>query len=95
MTAEQIAELRRLDAEATPRPWGYGSGDLVAHNGCYLIDADASVLVAARNALPRLLDEREALLTALNDIASWDLDEAALDELAMIARAAIAKAEAP
>ncbi len=71
LTTEQLDELRRLEAAATPGPWasnrGYEQGDpgvfVCPVAGGYVIacedqgpsEADADLIVAARNALPSLL----------------------------------------
>lgn len=78
LAESEVAELRRLDAEATPGPWdSVQGGDGVEeprHFVCVMratgtaadFDENNSALIAAtRNALPRLLDEREALLCEL------------------------------
>lgn len=65
-----IAELRRLLAEATPGPWHAGVRKLFAgalgreplrEIGSIGADADRDLIVAAINALPALLDEVERL----------------------------------
>jgi hypothetical protein len=65
VTPAELAELARLEAAAEPAPWEIN---------CSLIqfdDADRSLVVAARNALPALLADvaqlREALFKALAD----------------------------
>ena len=74
LTPETVAELGRLLAEATPGPWEhdpssssighpteFGDGewdDFVCES---LQDYDADLIVAAVNALPALLAERERL----------------------------------
>ena|SRR6185369_1247585 len=68
MTEEQIAELRRLDAAASPSEWPLAPEDMITRNGLLLTEAEAAVLVAARNALPRLLEERKRLLEALRAV---------------------------
>lgn len=74
LTPEELAELRRLDAEATPGPWRKYGGSfdhpIIAASSVELptVDlgtigskADANYVVATRNALPRLLAEIERL----------------------------------
>jgi len=100
MTNEQIAELRRLEANAAPAPWVVGDEweitfyakpendyqrersvgkpgypEAVVQGGEQrgdpaVSDEDAAFIAAARNALPRLLDEREALIQALQTMAT-------------------------
>jgi len=66
LTAEQVAELRRLEAAATPGPWGAHQTPWVqswaadARGGevffaSYERSADVTLMVAMRNALPTLL----------------------------------------
>lgn len=70
LTDEEIAELRKLDAAATPAPWvsagttvfGGKRGDVAINGTGYegeFLGDDPLFLAAARNALPRLLDELE------------------------------------
>ncbi len=82
LTASELAELRRLEAAATPGEWefqvsnddglrrfgtplgvpvarAFHSRDLLADIA--IDDQDAALIVAARNALPRLLAQVEAL----------------------------------
>jgi hypothetical protein len=58
------------------------------------IDADTCLATAARNALPKLLDEREALLKALKD-ARGALAIGGREDAVRAAITAIAKAEVP
>jgi hypothetical protein len=115
VTKEQIAELRMLDAEATPVPWTaimeplgpIGGRRIESPHDDYTVfatyddsqlegasPADVPLAAAARNALPRLLDEREALLAAAwaarlaHTVQQQNEAHAALE-------AAIAKAESP
>lgn len=78
MKREEIEELRKLEAAATPAPW-----ERLDDNDPYVVErreeggnvakcfsyqngeANADATAAARNALPRLLAEREALVGAL------------------------------
>jgi hypothetical protein len=91
MTDEELAELRALEAAATPGPWAddasghygvrpriYGDGYLIAEVGNAqpalgdFWDADAKFIVAARNALPRLLamlDAERAEVARLREAA--------------------------
>jgi len=77
MTDDQIAELRRLNAKASKK-WTADVGTIHAAEISDIIGADelrllvdeglqsdVIVAVAARNALPRLLEERKRLLEAL------------------------------
>lgn len=62
LTPEEIAELRRLDAEATPGPWVDAGGVKSYFGGAGPgSQADTALIAATRNALPRLLDAAEAL----------------------------------
>lgn len=68
MTETELAELRRLDADGSPRPWnvdiqnGVRRADgMVVLRGWHDDTGDAALTVAAVNALPRLLDEVERL----------------------------------
>src|SRR5690606_27178297 len=57
-TPEMIAELRRLDAEATPGPWEFDDEDEITIRQPEPRAAwkkDAALIVAMRNALPELL----------------------------------------
>lgn len=76
-----IAELRRLDQEATPGPWDVSG--LTVYDTC--MDsvasthsaADAALIVATRNALPELLAKAEAhdaLVSALESINQYGTD---------------------
>lgn len=71
LTDEQLAELERLDREATPRPWSNG-----AAYGARVVDAD--LIAAARNALPELIAEvrrlRETLAKAEGRLSSIQLE---------------------
>lgn len=71
VTAEgRVAELRRVEREATPRPWKTRenkwaeaevvSADAVIADGGALSDNDATLVASVRNALPALLDVAEA-----------------------------------
>ena len=67
MTAAELAELARLEAAAEPAPWEIN---------CSLIqfdDADRSLVVAARNALPALLQKIQSQEAEL-DAQEVDLD---------------------
>lgn len=68
ITPEERAELRRLEKAATPAPWDekdavrpveHISGLVRWPAGAYMREADHAVVLAARNALPRLLDALE------------------------------------
>jgi len=71
LTAEQEAELRRLEREATPGPWARDGFDLLAteYRGLRLkiaevvfgsMSCNGELLLAARNALPALLASLDA-----------------------------------
>src|SRR5260221_608088 len=71
LTAEEIAELRRLERESTPAPWtvlmgtsdqahAFVQGPHQGYDGEFPA-ADTQLIVGTRNALPRLLDEVEEL----------------------------------
>jgi hypothetical protein len=67
LTTEQIAELRRLMAEATPGPWFWIDSYTVtneAHDSVTGNIYSRQLITLAVNALPDLLDaaEREAIL---------------------------------
>lgn len=78
----QIAELRALDAAAKQPPWsvegGYvfpGKPDEVEGEAIWIFGTNecghpptAALIVAMRNALPSLLDEREAMLRELKEL---------------------------
>jgi len=95
LTAEEIAELRRLDREATPGLWEARACSVVTPRNGFDIDAlprpeEADLIAAARNALPRLLDEmerlrieRDAARELLNgdDVTAYEMKAAALDEV--------------
>jgi hypothetical protein len=51
LTSEEIAELRRLEREAASAPWSLAAR---------LTPAEFALVIAARNALPRLLDLAES-----------------------------------
>ena len=53
-------DLRALLAAATPGPWDYG-GAPSEYWAYYLEGPDADLIIAAVNALPDLLDERDRL----------------------------------
>jgi hypothetical protein len=66
LTAEEIAELRRLESKATEAPWVEEEGEAELHSPEHRVvfaadmdDADRQFIAAARNALPRLLNELE------------------------------------
>jgi hypothetical protein len=84
MTTEQIAELRELERNGTRLPWKLLPGPTVAaelpdttmsvatvygFQGPERRQADALLIAAARNALPRLLDERDLLLVAVRRLS--------------------------
>jgi hypothetical protein len=75
MTLDQVDQLRQLDRAAPPCPWK-GSDHMMA----LYVDKDGQphavfephvleLALAARNALPRLLDEREMLLAAVRRLS--------------------------
>lgn len=86
MKPAEIEELRRLEAGAIGAPWeadadadNIDGSDCVVVRGpsgnpaiaaVWTLHAEASLAAAARNALPRLLKEREMLLEALRPFAS-------------------------
>jgi hypothetical protein len=74
-----VATLRRLLADATPAPWSAGhwgeeywvqSDDADADVGENMHEPDAALIVALRNATPRLLDRLEALEALARDVAN-------------------------
>lgn len=87
VTAAEIAELRRLEQSAAGAPWGVGAADFwrreirysdgpvawCGHGDDDVAKATAAFICAARNALPRLLDEverlRDELRTTLSELA--------------------------
>jgi hypothetical protein len=88
MTKEQIAELRRLDEAASPDWSGLSHGNLYIwpYGALSTEDTDpqynheqakanGELAQAARSALRRLLDEREALLGALKRVEWAKLSE--------------------
>lgn len=65
-------ELRRLLAEATPGPWSVEEypdmpGSFYVKAGVFGLHENAALIVAARNALPALLDENDRLREALTN----------------------------
>jgi len=94
MTSEQIAELREtLRAENSP-VWGVTDGKTVTWTTTP--DVSEKITLALRRWLPRLLDEREALLEAAREAAEG-FDVVAADDSRLLAllRNTIAKAESP
>jgi hypothetical protein len=88
LTDKEIAELRRIDAEAEPAPWFWADGMLTSrtqHPNDIMgeIGAGGEMVPAARNALPRLLDEverrraRDARLLELLKRTEWSANTAA------------------
>ena len=73
VTAEQLAEWRRLAEAASPGPWNgddeWASGYIVAENGDDVADGvlvrNIPFIVAARDAVPALVDEVERLRAEL------------------------------
>lgn len=66
---DTLARLRQLEAAATPGPWKWRELNS---------PADADLIIAARNALPRLLDIAEAAPDVLEVLAAFhpmDADE--------------------
>lgn len=68
-----VARLRQLEAAATPGPWYIEKNGTIKRGMLWIahmagamsnpaVVTDADVIVAARNALPQLLDERDLLL---------------------------------
>ena len=73
LSAERLADLRRLVEAATPGPWTVYEGKYAAHvNPGFDVSIDcntganAALVVAARTALPELLDEVERLRSILD-----------------------------
>jgi hypothetical protein len=109
MTKEQIVELRRLDEAASPDWSGLSHGNLYIwpYGALSTEDTDpqynheqakanGELAQAARSALRRLLDEREALLGTVRNIRNGHTDrDRHCDSCADVLDAAIAKAEAP
>jgi len=112
MTEEQIAELERLEREATQAPWplDYVQGAVrhisrnVDRDSFYIMSegdpdfwwgrhTDGPLIVAMRNALPRLLEERKRLLGALRYV--MDHSHEGYAEWKSTARAARVFAEEP
>jgi hypothetical protein len=111
MTNKQIAELRRLDEAASPDWSGLSHGNLYIwpYGALSTEDTDpqynheqakanGELAQAARSALRRLLDEREALLGSLSEVANSlrfaSLLRPAVEKAIGTIDAAIAKAEA-
>ena len=82
ITEEQLAELERLEREATPGPWELKDGmltfppatdqDVARMSGascCEWIGATMPILVAARNALPQLIAEVRRLRAVVDACA--------------------------
>lgn len=104
MTKEQIEELRRLDSMGARAPWVADVGTIHADVDSIIgvdderllqdegLQGDINLAAAARNALPRLLAEREQLLKALKraDADAYDWSE---DDTGSIVTAALAFAE--
>lgn len=75
MTKEQITKLEELERSEPPAPWRvspllFGDArayECVERHTLYRADDAVEFLVAARNALPRLLEDRERMLTGLRD----------------------------
>ena len=71
MTLDEIKALREMEARATPRPWSIDDrmiwGEADRYQGC---PQDRYLIVAARNALPMLLNEIVLLRSALEEIRS-------------------------
>lgn len=80
VTAEELAEIERLDREATPGPWAYDEEDDVietargssvailtraARLGLTHVKPDGRVIATYREAAPRLGRELEALRAAV------------------------------
>lgn len=63
MTQKELNRLKRLCAAATPGPWS-GKIDQI---GRINKKADSLFIAAARDALPRLIDEIEDLRQAMAD----------------------------
>lgn len=68
-TTKLIAELKELEAKATPRPWeqSFNGRGICTNAGSYIahpehgFKADAALIVAMRNALPELIEQIEYL----------------------------------
>ena len=108
MTPQQLTDLRRLLAEATPGPWRFDGFDRILSKddeaqlatvyGAACQDQDgypvALLLVAAVNALPVLLAERERLREALTTIdREWSRTGGVSGDAIAKARAALAEME--
>ena len=59
-TDAEVERLQALDAAATPPPW-----ECVGDEPVHMRPADAALVAAMRNLLPRLLEERQILRAAL------------------------------
>src|SRR4051812_35363810 len=91
VTSEQIAELREtLRAENTP-VWGVYDGKTVTWTTT--LDVSEKITFLLRRWLPRLLDEREALLEAVRFSLNTTVEDGH-EEVARL-EAALAKAESP
>lgn len=80
MTAVELAELRRLLDAASPRPWDEVGDELAddSENHVAIVedDDDRALIVAAVNALPRLLAEVERLRAEVERLRAFILAEA-------------------
>jgi uncharacterized protein with PIN domain len=81
LTAEEIAELRRLEGKATEAPWREEEGEAALCSPDHRVvfaadmdDADRQFIAVARNALLRLLDEVERSRALLKRIEWVDDD---------------------
>lgn len=83
MATKQTDTLREMLERATPGEWESDSCEIYAADGLHLgstldglmslddADANAKLIVAARNALPALLDRIASLETALKDMLEY------------------------
>jgi len=111
ITPEEIARLRALEAAATPRPWEQRHEDISVRDGddyltyggdlggaFYQAD-NCAVAVAARNALPALLDEIERLRADLREAVTlldgWAQPSGHVDEWHKRVAALLAKHKEP
>ena len=96
-----IAYLRAKLAAATPRPWHQGAHYIGAggepHNPAVIVGSlgaldDATLIVAAVNALPALLDEVERLREATSDLVERELHHFEVEQENARLRASIQEA---
>jgi hypothetical protein len=88
MSPLDVAELERLEKEATPGPWKRdkdldvvtvarderGKHRLVAGSySCFPDDADSAFIAASRNALPELIAALKIAVEALKKLEGWEM----------------------